>query len=127
MSDLPDVTFTENELKRIEEQFQKFCDLPVRVMKDPSSFEIDEYFEMFAAKNACFFKRENNGKEGTTFLFHYLGHGVCLNNTTHMMLNEKEQKNYNPYPIEERIRNYAKISNSSVLASLNCCRGNHYS
>lgn len=57
MHGLNDVTFTEIELKRIEEQFQRLCDQPVRVMKDPSSFEIDEYFEMFAAPNACLLKR----------------------------------------------------------------------
>ncbi len=91
-------------------------------MKDPSSDELDDYFDQILTPNASKLKREEDGKAGLSFLFYYLGHGVAHEGITYMVLNEEEKLNYNPYSIECKLRIFTKTNNSFAFGALNCCR-----
>ena len=92
-------------------------------MRNPSSDELDDYFLETLYPQANKFKQEKDQKAGAALIFHFLGHGVTLEGITHMILNEKEVVNMNPFPIESRLRAFTTPRNSFVLGSLNCCRG----
>ncbi len=91
-------------------------------MRDPDDDDLESYFAETTAK-AVKLSKEQGDKIGATLLFHYLGHGATLGGTTYMILNQKEEFNANPYPIEAKLRSFASTKNSFVLGSLNCCRG----
>ena len=61
---------------------------------------------------------ENNSANVKTFIFlYYAGHGAMVNGQTVFVLNEKRN-----YPVEAQLRALAQLSNSYVVALLDCCR-----
>ena len=84
-------------------------------MRNPTHFELDDFFEHIANMKAKQLANEVDGKAGCTLLFHYVGQGAIVKTYTSMWLNQEKQENCNPYPIESKLRAFAFTKNSFVL------------